>query len=117
VTRLVVTIVSCAGWTTSSVRAAVAVSGVGVELSATVNVTGKLPDCVGAPEIAPVAVLRLSPVGRAPAVMDQVSGAMPPTVSMRAPYAAPITALGMLVVAIDNSGGGSTTSFSLRMSC
>ena len=46
-----------------------------------------VPAAVGVPEIAPVAAFRVNPVGRAPAVIDQVIGAAPPVVCSVALYA------------------------------
>ena len=55
-----------------SERVWVAVCGVGVLLSVSVTVNGKMPVAVGVPVIAPVAEFRVSPEGSAPGVMDQV---------------------------------------------
>jgi hypothetical protein len=46
--------------------------------STTPMVKFEVPAADGVPEIAPVALLRLSPAGSAPALMDHVSGAVPP---------------------------------------
>jgi hypothetical protein len=45
--------------------------------SVTVTVKGEVPATVGVPEITPVALSRVSPVGRDPAVIDHVKGAVP----------------------------------------
>ena len=50
----------------------------GLDASATVAVTLKVPVTVGVPETRPVVAPRLSPAGRLPAVMDQLYGVMPP---------------------------------------
>lgn len=50
----------------------------GEPASFTVTPKEKLPLTEGVPEIIPVAGARLSPAGRAPDVMDQVYGAVPP---------------------------------------
>jgi len=41
-------------------------------------VNDELPTVVGVPDSTPVAVFRLRPAGRLPAVIDQTSGAVPP---------------------------------------
>lgn len=46
--------------------------------SLTVTEIGKLPLAVGVPEMTPMLVLRLSPSGRVPEVIDQTKGAVPP---------------------------------------
>jgi hypothetical protein len=43
-----------------------------------VTLTEKLPAAVGVPVIAPVAVLRVMPAGRAPEVSENVYGGRPP---------------------------------------
>jgi len=50
----------------------------GLDASATVAVTVKVPEVVGVPETRPVVPPRLSPAGRLPAVMDQLYGPVPP---------------------------------------
>lgn len=59
-------------------RLAVAVCAVGRVESVTSAVNGKLPVTVGVPEITPVVAAKLNPAGRAPELMLQVYGAVPP---------------------------------------
>jgi hypothetical protein len=55
-----------------------AVTAVGLVESVAVTVNVEAPATEGVPEIAPVALLRLSPVGSFPEVTDQVTGGRPP---------------------------------------
>jgi hypothetical protein len=50
----------------------------GLDASATVAVKLKVPGAVGVPETMPVVAPRVSPVGRLPAVIDQLYGEVPP---------------------------------------
>ena len=54
------------------------VCAVGIAESLTVTVKVDVPDVVGTPLICPVAVFKVSPVGKAPAVTLQVYGVVPP---------------------------------------
>jgi hypothetical protein len=67
-----------------------------------VNLTVKLkrPSLVGVPEITPVAALRESPRGKAPADIDQVYGAQPPVTASVCEYARNIRPFGNEVVVI-----------------
>ena len=67
----VVVVTDKAGFTTM-LKFAVAVLAVGVSESVTVTVKFVVPEAVGVPEIAPVAVLRVRPAGRLPVVTDHV---------------------------------------------
>ena len=67
----VVVVTDNAGFTTM-LKFAVAVLAVGVSESVTVTVKFVVPEAVGVPEIAPVAVLRVRPAGRLPVVTDHV---------------------------------------------
>jgi hypothetical protein len=62
---------------TTTVKPRLAVCGVAVE-SFTCTVKDELPVAVGAPEIFPLAAPKLSPAGKAPELIDQVYGAVPP---------------------------------------
>jgi hypothetical protein len=66
-----VVVTDTAGLTTM-VRFAVAVFAVGVSESVTVTVKFTVPDAVGVPEIAPVAVFNVKPAGKLPVVTAQV---------------------------------------------
>ena len=76
----------------------------------TVNVLE--PAIVGVPENTP-ALLMVTPAGRAPAEIDQVTGGVPPLKDIAALYAAPTVPLGNDAVVIC-SGGGLTTSVKAR---
>jgi hypothetical protein len=65
------------GVTTMS-RLVRAVSGVGELESVAVTVNAVLSTAVGVPVITPVAALRMSPLGRLPAVTAHATGAVPP---------------------------------------
>ena len=61
----------------------------------------KLPDAVGVPDsgqLVAVAVPKAKPAGRAPEVIVQLYGPVPPTYEMLALYAVLITAAGNVVV-------------------
>lgn len=49
----------------------------GVLLSVALTTNGKEPAAVGVPVIAPVVVLSVSPVGKAPVLIDHVYGPVP----------------------------------------
>jgi hypothetical protein len=72
----------------------------------------KLPDAVGVPEITPVALLRESPAGIEPAVIDQEYGAFPPLAARVAEYERLSVAPGSDVVLIA-SGVACTVRFVL----
>src|SRR5882724_11547916 len=64
----------------------------GEPLSVRLKVIGKNPAVVGVPLIVPVAGSSVMPVGRAPLVMDQVKGAVPPVVAGVDEYSVPLMA-------------------------
>jgi hypothetical protein len=73
------------------------------------SVTEKVMDepltaAVGVPEMTPVAAARVKPVGRAPLVIRQVYGAVPPEAANVAAYVAPTVPFGNEVVLIDTGG-------------
>ena len=61
--------------------------------SVAVMVRFAVPLAVGVPLIAPVAVLRLRPGARLPAVMAKLYGAVPPAALMVAEYGVPVVPL------------------------
>ncbi len=58
----------------------------GFSESVTLTVKGKVPKDVGVPEMTPVEVLRVSPGGREPALIDHVYGFVPPVAVSVAEY-------------------------------
>src|SRR2546421_146265 len=66
--------------------------------STTWRVKLDIPAAVGVPGMAPVLAPRLSPAGSAPAVTDQVSGAVPPAAAAVCAYAVPSVPPGRDVV-------------------
>jgi len=67
-----VVVVTVSAAFTVMLRLAVAVTAVGLVESATLTVKFEVPLAVGAPEMAPVLVFRVSPAGRLPTLIDQV---------------------------------------------
>ena len=78
---------------------------VGDSESVTCAVIVKLPDAVGVPLSAPVPPFSVTPVGNAPAVMDQLYGVVPPVAASVPEYAVPTVPLGRDVVLIASPGG------------
>jgi len=77
----------------------------GVPESVTEIVTDEpLTAAVGVPEMTPVAAARANPAGRAPLVIRQVYGAVPPDAAKVAAYVAPTVPFGSVVVLIDSGG-------------
>ncbi len=80
-------------------------------LSASATVTAKLnvPVTVGVPEIRPAFAARVSPEGRAPDVIDQAYGAMPPVACRTLEYEEPMVPEGTVVVVIAIERGATTS--------
>jgi hypothetical protein len=70
--------------------------------SVTLNVIDVVEVPVGVPVIAPVALASVRPAGSAPAVIDQVTGDVPPLEVRVAAYGAPAVPVGRLEVARDS---------------
>ena len=81
----------------------------GLSASATVTVKLNVPVAVGVPEITPEVVARVSPEGRAPDVIDQAYGAMPPLACRTLEYEEPMVPEGTVVVVIPMEGGATTS--------
>ena len=87
----------------------------GVPESVTVKVTWLEPaGSPGVPLTVPDAAFRVSPGGRAPLVMVQVYGAVPPETASVALYAVPICALGRLAEVIVSGAGTAAAMVSVR---
>ena len=70
---------------TAMLRLAVAVLTEGVSESVTVTVKFTVPEAVGVPEIAPVALFKLRPAGKLPVVTAQEYAWIPPVACKVAP--------------------------------
>ena len=70
----------------------------GVPESSARTVKGYVPAVVGVPVIAPVALERARPGGKAPAASDQAYGVFPPDASTVCEYACPTVPAGRLAV-------------------
>ena len=74
---------------TVMVSDSVAVCAVGVVESVTFTVNVNEPDAVGVPESVPVDAARLMPAGKAPELMLQLNGVVPPLAAKVVEYAVP----------------------------
>jgi hypothetical protein len=93
-----------------------AVTAVGLVESVTVNVNVEAPTAEGVPEIAPEALLRLSPVGSFPEVTDQVTGGSPPLAARPTMYAVLTWAAGSEAVVMVRAAVIAIESFTLAVS-
>ena len=69
--------------------------------STTSRVNAYVPAVVGVPEITPVPVARVSPGGRLPLAMVQVTGLVAPVTSMSVLYAVPTVPFGVAPVKVN----------------
>ena len=94
---VVVIVGGCAAAATAMLNAFVAVL---FAASVTCTVNDTVPAVVGVPEITPVDEARLNPAGKAPALIDQLYGVVPPLACSVVEYAVPAVPPGSDVVVI-----------------